>query len=114
MLYQLSYSRNETATAWVENYNQIPGLPPEPPVGIEPTTARLRIECSTTELRWRDWKRSAISYRLSVNRFTNGVCFSHGAEGDRTPDLCSAIAALSQLSYSPNNREPGFSSSVSR
>ena len=26
----------------------------------------------------------------------------YGAEGDRTPDLCSAIAALSQLSYSPN------------
>ena len=26
----------------------------EPPVGIEPTTARLRIECSTTELLWRD------------------------------------------------------------
>src|SRR5205085_1438369 len=26
---------------------------------------------------------------------------SDGAEGDRTPDLCSAIAALSQLSYSP-------------
>src|SRR5690606_24623253 len=25
----------------------------------------------------------------------------YGAEGDRTPDLCSAIAALSQLSYSP-------------
>jgi hypothetical protein len=25
----------------------------------------------------------------------------HGAEGSRTPDLCSAIAALSQLSYSP-------------
>src|SRR5687768_2409012 len=25
----------------------------EPAVGIEPTTARLRIECSTTELRWR-------------------------------------------------------------
>jgi hypothetical protein len=31
--------------------------------------------------------------------------FSHGAEGDRTPDLCSAIAALSQLSYSPKSRE---------
>src|SRR6476646_11593754 len=27
--------------------------------------------------------------------------FISGAEGDRTPDLCSAIAALSQLSYSP-------------
>ncbi len=28
-------------------------------------------------------------------------CRDRGAEGDRTPDLCSAIAALSQLSYSP-------------
>src|SRR2546425_3898927 len=27
--------------------------PSEPPVGFEPTTARLRIESSTTELRWR-------------------------------------------------------------
>src|SRR5499427_1519783 len=26
----------------------------EPAVGIEPTTARLRIECSTTELRWHE------------------------------------------------------------
>ena len=26
---------------------------------------------------------------------------SGGAEGNRTPDLCSAIAALSHLSYSP-------------
>jgi hypothetical protein len=30
-----------------------------------------------------------------------GAVLVHGAEGDRTPDLCSAIAALSQLSYSP-------------
>ena len=29
------------------------------------------------------------------------VCLEHGAEGDRTPDLCIANAALSQLSYSP-------------
>ena len=27
--------------------------------------------------------------------------FSHGAEGDRTPDLLIANEALSQLSYSP-------------
>lgn len=27
-----------------------------------------------------------------------------GAEGNRTPDLCSAIAALSHLSYSPSRR----------
>src|SRR2546425_11834561 len=29
------------------------GREQEPPVGFEPTTARLRIESSTTELRWR-------------------------------------------------------------
>ena len=29
-----------------------------------------------------------------------------GAEGDRTPDLCNAIAALSQLSYGPNPVAP--------
>src|SRR6058998_3331123 len=29
------------------------GKEQEPPVGFEPTTARLRIESSTTELRWR-------------------------------------------------------------
>ena len=29
-----------------------PPIVREPAVGIEPTTARLRIECSTTELRW--------------------------------------------------------------
>jgi hypothetical protein len=28
-----------------------------------------------------------------------------GAEGDRTPDLCNAIAALSQLSYGPEIRK---------
>ena len=31
-----------------------------------------------------------------------------GAEGIRTPDLCSAIAALSQLSYGPNLRVRPF------
>jgi hypothetical protein len=30
--------------------------------------------------------------------------FSSGAEGDRTPDLCIANAALSQLSYNPEPR----------
>ena len=36
----------------------------------------------------------------------------YGAEGSRTPDLCSAIAALSQLSYSPaiGARLPSLSS----
>src|SRR5260370_34312104 len=34
----------------------------EPPVGFEPTTARLRIESSTTELRWRGYV--ATTYRI--------------------------------------------------
>ncbi len=61
MLYQLSYSRTinvtdsankatEHATHGTTPANPTP--PPEPPVGFEPTTARLRIECSTPELRW--------------------------------------------------------------
>ena len=37
--YQLNYARDLPIS--------------EPAVGIEPTTARLRIGCSTTELRWR-------------------------------------------------------------
>ena len=31
---------------------------------------------------------------------------SYGDEGDRTPDLRNAIAALSQLSYVPNRASP--------
>lgn len=34
-------------------------------------------------------------------RVTKHLRVFGGAEGIRTPDLCSAIAALSQLSYSP-------------
>ena len=33
---------------------------------------------------------------------------SHGDEGDRTPDLRNAIAALSQLSYGPEPFAPGW------
>ena len=35
------------------------------------------------------------------NARTGGPERADGAEGDRTPDLCNANAALSQLSYSP-------------
>src|SRR5438309_518488 len=39
----------------------------EPPVGFEPTTARLRIESSTTELRWRSPNlAAAVSTRYSL------------------------------------------------
>ena len=43
-LYQLSYTRATPAMYTSK----------EPQIGIEPMTARLRIECSTTELLWRD------------------------------------------------------------
>ena len=41
----------------------------------------------------------ALSAPLMVSRFSHFR--AGGAEGNRTPDLCSAIAALSHLSYSP-------------
>ncbi len=38
---------------------------------------------------------------MARDRWSRAVENPDGAEGNRTPDLCSAIAALSQLSYSP-------------
>src|SRR5688500_9286048 len=83
----------------------------EPQVGIEPTTARLRIECSTTELLWRcamPWSGleplclSAPPPQdgVSTNFTTRATCrramhagvrlslrTASGADGDRTRDL---------------------------
>ena len=87
MLYQLSYSRNHSS---------------EPLVGIEPTTARLRIECSTPELQWR-YHSLCAAHRSGNNALAAPTLPVHGAEGSRTPDLLNAIQALSQLSYSPNS-----------
>ena len=47
----------------------------------------------------RHW--NSTSYRTAAGDIQE----IYGAEGSRTPDLCSAIAALSQLSYSPVKRE---------
>ena len=44
--------------------------------------------------------RSRASF--SEARLVAFECLKGGAEGDRTPDLCIANAALSQLSYRPN------------
>ena len=71
----------------------------------------------------RDWSRrnclarrhwNSPSYRAAAGKHPLGENYaepnmftqrwlrvSHGADRDRTGDLCSAIAALSQLSYSP-------------
>jgi hypothetical protein len=50
--YQLNYARRKRHRRSRTKYRG-PLTNQEPAVGIEPTTARLRIECSTTELRWR-------------------------------------------------------------
>ena len=88
--------------------------PAEPPVGLEPTTARLRIECSTTELRWLRPRPGRLSSGagpravpalrpcwLPGRAGSSPRRLCSGAEGTRTPDLLGAIQALSQLSYSP-------------
>src|SRR5438094_4285826 len=53
----------------------------EPPVGFEPTTARLRIESSTTELRWRGPNLAtccATRYSTSALRPPSLDPFAHG------------------------------------
>src|SRR5512144_206031 len=52
----LPYDRRKRKPPCKGGGNTLAGSVPldqEPAVGIEPTTARLRIGCSTTELRWR-------------------------------------------------------------
>ena len=49
----LQKKNGQRAGAGRNEYAVMEGLNGEPAVGIEPTTARLRIGCSTTELRWR-------------------------------------------------------------
>src|SRR5215217_4044965 len=46
----------------------------EPAVGIEPTTARLRIGCSTTELRWRTVE---VNRRTCPGADSNRDAFRH-------------------------------------
>ena len=56
------------------------GREQEPPVGFEPTTARLRIESSTTELRWRGPNLamcSALRYSTSALRPPSLDPFAH-------------------------------------
>ena len=45
-----------------------PEAPEEPQEGIEPSTARLRIECSTTELLWRDLRTTEDLHALARTR----------------------------------------------
>jgi hypothetical protein len=60
--------------------------------GIAPSSARRRGACTEPP-------------RLQRKRPTSRVGLFCGAEGDRTPDLCIANAALSQLSYGPGITE---------
>ncbi len=125
--YQLNYARE------VLPLQPTRPRPREPAVGIEPTTARLRIECSTTELRWRphDPARrlgSGVPWRgLEPRRLTapppqDGVstnfttrAFDARAETPRDLRFSTGLTGLepatsgvtdrhsNQLSYSPND-----------
>ena len=57
-LYRLSYTR--VCCSLQPAACRAGGVLPEPPVGFEPTTAALRMRCSTPELRWR----AVARYRL--------------------------------------------------
>ena len=56
---------------------------------------------------WNSPSYRAAAGNVQVGQNCANVIGANGAEGSRTPDLCSAIAALSQLSYSPVS-EPVF------
>ena len=52
--YQLNYARSVPTACSIEATR-------EPLVGFAPTTARLRIECSTPELQWQRTSRNALA-----------------------------------------------------
>src|SRR2546430_6803623 len=62
----------------------------EPPVGFEPTTARLRIESSTTELRWRRSHNLATQGRA---RYSFANRSSLNGNPSRTPRSVSSLSA---------------------
>src|SRR5690606_15569066 len=84
--------------------------PPNPP-HIErsrgPEDGRRRCPSGQLQCRSRAGEREQVRRHARTggkNNAHTGTGVGSGAEGSRTPDLCSAIAALSQLSYSPVNR----------
>ena len=87
----------------------------EPQVGIEPTTARLRIECSTPELLWRQLRNALARIRtatpcgttpsrwrvyqfhhqgLRTATYLKRSILEDGADGARTRDLSSDSRVL--------------------
>ena len=60
----------------------------------------LALLCSQSH--WSELNRRPLEYESSALPLSySGHADKSGADRDRTGDLCSAIAALSQLSYSP-------------
>ena len=91
----------------------------EPQVGIEPTTARLRIECSTTELRWRlmPWRgleprrlaapppQDGVSTNFTTRAIT-ACCLTRSTPAD--PHL-SVLRAGRAIATGPTGLEPATS-----
>ena len=67
----------------------------EPQVGIEPTTARLRIECSTTELLWRvPLGFAPAGVRITAREPTNSPCPGSDSNRDAFPHHPLKMACL--------------------
>ena len=86
MLYQLSYSRAAG--------------------GVQSREGECRAQLSlssplNTQSHWSELNRRPLDYESSALPLSYSGSGTYGADRDRTGDLCSAIAALSQLSYSP-------------
>ena len=80
---------------------------PEPQVGIEPTTARLRIECSTPELLWRVVRLSSLacpgtdSNRYALRHHPLKICVYHFHHQGNQPVVARVPTSFQP---SPSNR----------
>ena len=113
MLYQLSYSRESRLpkSHWSELNRR--------PLDYESSALPLSYSGTRFQARVRVANNQGSKNKRNAQRrcaFHEPACPGrlHGAEGSRTPDLCSAIAALSQLSYSPVDQQARIADRGSR
>ncbi len=69
------------------------------PIPLDSAKSRIGPPWTAESRRTREGRPLAPSAKRNIFNYLCGLF--GGAEGNRTPDLCSAIAALSHLSYGP-------------
>src|SRR5690348_8218435 len=97
--------RSATASPWRRQLKKANAADPGVAAFCRPCLTRGELGLATRAvigtLRPTDQRRATLKKGQFYARMCPDVIGADGAEGSRTPDLCSAIAALSQLSYSP-------------